>query len=288
VDDGSYSFTVVAAELPALLRATLPPGPPLLQASSQVSAGVSPDGQRLLLRRVVPGAAGQRDVRLSVAPFPAGPEAPVNLAGQLVNAFWTDSVTIATSTYSPTGLRLAQVDVRTGSVGNSLELPDSTVAAMGPLPRGWAWIPRTADRIIVQAGETRRETPKPAWYSSWNGVEASPDGGRLMLFGWGAATEDSVRFEVMPIGGGPPVPWFTSFAESATASWLEDGALLVAIWSAEQSVSLFKVRGPGQVEPLGRIPHPVNRLTVSGNLGRATIGWREYKGDAWMYRVVKP
>jgi hypothetical protein len=109
-----------------------------------------------------------------------------------------------------------------------------------------------------------------------------------MLYGWGAATEDSVRFEVMPTGGGPPVPWFTSFAESATASWLEDGALLVAIWSAEQSVSLFKVRGPGHVEPLGRIPHPVNRLTVSSNLARATIGWREYKGDAWMYRVVKP
>jgi len=64
--------------------------------------------------------------------------------------------------------------------------------------------------------------------------------------------------------------------------------LLVTLWSAEQTASLFRVRGPGKVEKLGQIPHAVNRLTVSADLQRATLMWREYHGDAWLYRVVKP
>lgn len=29
-------------------------------------------------------------------------------------------------------------------------------------------------------------------------------------------------------------------------------------------------------------------LSLSKDLPRATIMWREYRGDAWMYRVMKP
>jgi hypothetical protein len=288
VDDGSYAFTVVAVGVPDLLRGALPSGPPLMQASSQVGASVSPDGGRLLLRRVVPNAAGQRDVRLSVAPFPGGTESPVSISGQVQASTWADSVTLAASTQTSTGLRLALVDVRTGGTRNLLELPDSTIYSPSPLPTGWAWIPRTGDRVIIQEGGKRREIPKSPWHSALNGVAASPDGSRLMYYGWGAATEDTVRFDVMPAAGGTATPWFVSFGESGTANWLDDGSLLVMIWSAEESVSFFRVRGPGQVEPLGRVPHAAGRLTVSSNLERATLGWREYHGDAWLYRVVTP
>ncbi|HJR34228.1 MAG TPA: hypothetical protein VJ817_04720, partial [Gemmatimonadales bacterium] len=288
VDDGSYSFTVLALGVPELLRGKLPPGPPLMQASSQVSASISPDGGRLLLRRVVPNATGQQEQRLTVAPYPGGTEAPVNIAGQIVSALWTDSVTIAVGTYTTTGLRLAQVDVRTGSARNTMELPDSTLTFAYPLPAGWAWIPRTQDRIVVASGADRREIPKPAWFSALHQLGVSPDGTRLLVLGWNAATEDSIGVEVIPVAGGPSTPWYRSFAEGAFGDWLGDGSILVSVWSGEQSVSLFRVRGPSQVEPLGGIPHAVNRLTVSSDLKRATLAWRDYRGDAWLYRVVAP
>src|SRR5688572_24649750 len=48
VDDGSYSFSVIAATVSDLIKGTLPAGAPLtplMQASNRVSASVSPDGE---------------------------------------------------------------------------------------------------------------------------------------------------------------------------------------------------------------------------------------------------
>ena len=288
VDDGSYSFTTVAGGFRDLLHGKLPAGAPAAQGSSRVNVTVSPDGGRLLLTRSVPNANGQREMRVSVAPFPsATPETPVNISGQVVDAFWADSVSLVASTYTSKGRRLALIDVRTGAIRNPVEL-DSTIGGATPFRDGWAWIPRTGDRIILQEGEKRREIPKPAWYAGLIGAVISPDRSRLMFLGWNAATQDSMRLEVMPADGGPSTPWFTSFAEGAIADWLPDGSLLAIIWDAEEAASVYRVRGPGQVEKLGRIPHPVRAFSVSGDLARATMSWREYHGDAWLYRVVQP
>jgi hypothetical protein len=54
VDDGSYTFSVIAGSVADLLAGTVPAGAPLLQASNRVGALVSPDGSRLLMRRSVP------------------------------------------------------------------------------------------------------------------------------------------------------------------------------------------------------------------------------------------
>jgi hypothetical protein len=43
-----------------------------------------------------------------------------------------------------------------------------------------------------------------------------------------------------------------------------------------------------QEKSLGPLGHVSNIVSVSDDLERATIMWREYRGDAWMYRVVKP
>ena len=109
-------------------------------------------------------------------------------------------------------------------------------------------------------------------------VKPALDGSRLALQGWGAATEDTIRFAVVPTAGGPATPWFTSFAERAEADWLDDGSLLISIWDAEESASLFRVRAPGQVEKLGRIPYPVRGLSVSKNLARAAFFSRRSPG----------
>jgi tRNA A-37 threonylcarbamoyl transferase component Bud32 len=288
VDDGSYSFSVVAAKLSDLIQGTLPNGAPLMQASNRVAAAVSPDGQRLLLRRSVPGANGQDEARFSVAPFTGGSETPLNLSGNVIGARWFDSVTIVVRSLGGAGSRFTHVDVRSGATGRVFDLPDSTLAGVTSLPDGWAWIPKSRDRIIVEQGGKRHEIKKPAWFENIFDVESSPDGSRLLMIGWGASTSDTMRVDVVPTGGGTPVPWTRSFAENGAATWLADGSLAFMVWSGTDAVSVRQVTGPGQEKILGTVGHVASTISLSRDLQRATIGWQDYRGDAWMYRVVKP
>jgi hypothetical protein len=69
----------------------------------------------------------------------------------------------------------ALVDVRTGAERSALDLPDSIVTAVTPLPDGWAWIPKDRDRVIVEQDGQRHEIAKPAWFGMLTDVDASPD-----------------------------------------------------------------------------------------------------------------
>ena len=288
VDDGSYSYSVVAANLPELMQGKLPDGPPLMQASNGVTAAVSPDGVRLLLRRSVPGPSGKDEVRYSVAPFPGGAETPVRATGDVRAADWADSVTVIIMTLTPKGSRFVRADVRTGAaVGAAIELPDSAVSSIVALQDGWAWIPARRDRVIVEQGDKRHEIGKPAWIDALNQIDVSPDGSRLLMSGWGA-TNDTIGVYVVPVTGGAPVAWSRSFAEGGYASWLSDGSIMFPVWSSSDAVSLRQLVGPAQEKLLGSIGHVATWLTVSRDLQRATVMWRDYRGDAWMYRVVKP
>ena len=288
VDDGSYAHSVVATTLPELLQGKLPAGAPLIQASNTVSASVSPDGMRLLTRRTVPAAKGVDEVRLSVMPFAGGPEQPLNVTGTPYSSNWADSVTVVVSTLTPSGTRLTALDVRTGATGRTITLADSGRVRSTLLRNGWAWITSRHDKIVVEQDGHRHEIAMPKWFSSLAGLQASADGSRLAVIGWGSATSDTLRVDVVPTAGGPSAAWFRSFGEQGTVRWLADGALGIAIWSGPEAVSLFKLTGPDQVQRLGAIPHIATQLDYSEDLKRVTVGWAEYRGDAWMYRVVKP
>ena len=93
---------------------------------------------------------------------------------------------------------------------------------------------------------------------------------------------------VVPVAGGTPQRWAQSFAEQGGFWWLTDGSILLAAWLGQQSVSLFKVKAAGQVESLGAVPHVASFTSFSADLRRATLQWRDYRGDAWLYRVVAP
>ena len=54
------------------------------------------------------------------------------------------------------------------------------------------------------------------------------------------------------------------------------------------AVTIYKVSAAGQQTTVAAVPHVANTLSVSRDLKRATIGWIDYHGDAWMYRVVRP
>jgi tRNA A-37 threonylcarbamoyl transferase component Bud32 len=288
VDDGSYSFSVIAASLSDILKGTLPNAPPLVQASNRVLGLVSPDGQRLLIRRSVPTPKGGDDVRLSIAPYPGGTEAAVNATGRVVSARWADSVSVAVYSMTGAGPQLALIDTRTGTSSHVMQLADSAIADAAALPNGWAWIPGTRDRVIVEQNGTRREIAKAPWYAALIRVDASTDGARLLTVGWNATTSDTLRLDVVPVAGGAPVEWARHFAEDGMASWLADGSIALTVWGGTDAATMYQAAGPGQEKTLGPLAHVSNVVSVSDDLQRATITWREYRGDAWMYRVVKP
>lgn len=58
------------------------------------------------------------------------------------------------------------------------------------------------------------------------------------------------------------------------------------MWATDESAAVWRIRGPGQAVAMGRIPVPIGGLSVSGDGARAAYWWREYRGDAWLYRVV--
>ncbi|MDF2770514.1 MAG: protein kinase [Geminicoccaceae bacterium] len=286
VDDGSYTFSVIAAPLPDLLKGTVPSGAPLMQASSRVGALVSPDGQLLLMRKTVGGPSGGTEVRLSVTPFGGGPETPLNATGNVVAAAWADSVSVGIFSHTASGARLERVNARSGTASQALTLADSAIASATALPDGWAWVPASRDRIVVEQNGRRHEIAKPAWYAGVFHVDAAPDGSRLLMVGW-APSGDTLGLDVVPTAGGSPVAWSRSFGENATAVWLADRSVAFVVWSSVDAAAVRKVTGPGQEELLGPIAHVANGISLSRDLQRATVMWRDYRGDAMMYRVVK-
>jgi len=94
--------------------------------------------------------------------------------------------------------------------------------------------------------------------------------------------------DVVPVAGGAAVEWTRTFAEDGAATWLADGTIAFTVWSSTDAATLRQVTGPGQAKSLGALGHVANAISLSEDLARATIMWREYRGDAWMYRVVKP
>jgi hypothetical protein len=288
VDDGSYTFSVAAGPLADLISGKIGDGAPLMQASNRVGAQISPDGARLLMRRSVPTSNGGDDLRYSIAPYGGGAETPLNLSGHVVAAQWDDSVTVAIRALTPTGSHLSRVDVRTGAAASGgIDVPDSVLTSFVALPNGWAWIPTKPDRVVVMQGGARREIAKPSWFDSFMQVAGTPDGSRLAVLGWGTSG-DSIRVDVVPSSGGPTTEWSRSFAETGAVTWLGNESLAFTVWSGSDAADVRQVSGPNHVKTLGALGHVAATLSVSRDLQRATIGWRDYRGDAWMYRVVKP
>ncbi|MBK5189725.1 MAG: PD40 domain-containing protein, partial [Gemmatimonadaceae bacterium] len=124
MDEGTYEFSVWALDLADVLKARYPEDRRVAHASSPVSAVVSPDGARLLVRRNVPTGGGHAEVRYTLMDFAGGAESPLGGAGHPVVVFWTDSVTLAVERQTAHGLHLAQMDVRTNAVRNEMDLPD--------------------------------------------------------------------------------------------------------------------------------------------------------------------
>ncbi len=289
VDDGSDELTVFASTFAGLLRGELPVGPPLLQASTPVSAQVSPDGERLTLVRRIPAADGVLESRFTIRPFAGGAESPIAVEGRMLGIGWVDSSSVGVMSHLSEGKsRYSVIDVRTNRVLRSREFSGVRPVAITVLPDGWAWIPVTADRIVIERGAAQREIPKPSWFSQLVQLSVSPDGTRLLYAGWAASTEDTLGVDVVPIDGGAPVRWISAFSEFGNARWLSDGSLLFSNWIGTEKLTLFQVTAPGQVKSLGAVPRRVSSMGVDRELRNVVFGWQESRTDAFVYRVAKP
>lgn len=288
VDDGSYTFSVVAASVAELLSGKAFDAAPVLQASNAVNASASPDGARLLLRRSVPSASGGDELRFSIRSFEGGAETPLNLVGNVKAATWIDSVTVGVHSLTPTGSRFTRTDVRTNATSMQVDEKDSTIVGYTALPDGWAWIPGKSDRVIIERGGKRSEILKPSWFDTFYQVDATDDGSKLAIAGWNAATNDTVGVVVFPTGGGQSETWVRAFGEQGVVGWMSDGSLAFALWMTSDAVTLQQYTAPVQSKSLGTVAHVARTISLSGDLKRGTVMWRDYRGDSWMYRVVKP
>ena len=70
-------------------------------------------------------------------PFEGGAETQVATRSDAREAGWIDSTTLIVGGQSDSGMHAALIDVRTGTVVRSLDLPDSLIVDLVALPDGW-------------------------------------------------------------------------------------------------------------------------------------------------------
>ena len=101
-------------------------------------------------------------------------------------------------------------------------------------------------------------------------------------------TSDSLKVSVAPLDGGDPVLWTTMACCPYRVQWLKDGSILLVLEQDSARRCSFELRGPGQVERLGRFA-PLEwhawGVSVSEDLKRAEITRGNSQSDLWMWRV---
>ena len=288
LDDGTSEFGVWALQFPAALQGEFADSDRRSKSTTRVGAQVSPDGSRLLMGRNLPSASGRSERRFTVLPFKGGSETQLSTRSDVRGARWIDSVTVAFTSPTAAGIQVGLIDVRTGAPGPSVDIPDSLAVGVSRLPDGWAWVPSSADKVIVDRGGKKIEIPRPAWFGELTDLDVDPAGTRLVLVGWNAGTFDSLGVAVVPVDGGTPVFWAAAAAERGSARFLGDGSVLFAPWDTPESIVFYRLSGSGKEERLGKVPRSVAGITVSDDLKRAVVIESDYHGDAYMSRIVRP
>jgi len=292
LDEGSSEYTTWNLDTRDALRGAFAEDHRLLRSTTPVLMDITRDGSRVLIRRTG-GVSGGGD-QLTVAPFGGGNEIPIPLSGSLFG--WAmdpavDSQAVALGEKAAAGVRLTTIDLRTGARRGQFAIADSAVVDFAVLPDGgWVWIPADGRSIRVQrrGDAAPKSFPVPGWYINARGVTAAPDGKAVAIIGYDAATYDSLGLSVMSLADGKVTRWAAIFGESSYLRWLPDGSILFTVWETQETATPYRLRGPRLSERLGTVPRPVTSFGASSDLRRAVVVTREYHGDAWMSRVVRP
>ena len=287
MDEGTLEFGVWATDIASIAQGRLTNDARIARASNNVSASMSPDGGRILLRRVVPTTGQHTDVQYGVRSYGSDAETPLAITGTALRARWADSVTVGVVSRVAGAIHMALVDVRTGVARNDLTLTDSTLVDAGRIAGGWAWIPSSRDRIVIDQAGKRREIKQPAWYGGLFSIVSDSASGRIFVTGFNRATSDTLGVAAINVADGSATQWASMFAEDGAIQLLSGGDLFLAMHRTQESLDLFRISGPGKSQLLGSPPRPLLGVSASADLKRAVAFDRDYHADAWMYNVVR-
>ena len=287
MDEGTLEFGAWATDLASIAQGKLANEARIARASNNVTASVSPDGGRLLFRRVVPTTGQHTDVQYSVRPYGGDAETPLAITGTALKARWADSVTVGVVSRVAGAVHMGLVDVRTGAVRNDLTLTDSTVVDAARIAGGWAWIPPSRDRIVVDQNGKRREIKQPAWYGGLFSIISDTAAGRVLITGFNRATADTLGVAAINLADGSATQWASLFAEDGAIQLLSGGDVFLSMHRTQESLDLYRISGPGRSQLLGSPPRPLVGVSTSADLKRAVAFDRDYHADAWMYNVVR-
>jgi hypothetical protein len=288
--EGVAEFDVLVGDFHEQMNGGLARDRSVLHSTVAPRVFMSTDGGRLLIGRVDGSSNGEWRWNVTSASGGGGPESTISGGGVGSVGFFTDSNTIEMRERGPEGWRLSLIDVRTNARRAVFTVPDSTVDDFSALPGGgWAWLSPDGRSIAVRpagAAATRR-IPLSPWYLRALAMSASIDGGKLAVVGWSAPSGDSIGLSVLSVSDGSESHWSTVFGEGANVLWLTDGSVMLYNQATNDTYTLQRIRGPGQIEQLGAIPRPIVGVSVSRDLRRMSIVARDRHGDAWSMRVVK-
>jgi serine/threonine protein kinase len=285
IDEGTAQFDTWAASLDDVLHNRLADDRRVVHAFNSAFADVSPDGARLLYRRVEVTPQGDQEERFSVGPFAGGSESPLPFTDPIDYAGWMDSVSVAISAERHGVTSFDVVDVRNGATRNHQEVK-GTVYSWTPLPDGWAWQTELR-RFTVERKGQERVYDLPRRLAALQDLESSPARADRLFVEVLNTARDSVALEAVNLDDGSFTRWFAAPAVRAQFRVLADGTLFVEMYRTQSTLDLYHVTAPGTAHLLGRAPRPGSTVTVSDDLKRATVSTSESHADAWMYRVVK-
>ncbi len=287
--DGTAKHDLWALSLSDALRGRFTANP-RLSSTSSIQAVPSPDGSRFLLRRLVASTAGER-VAFAVVPLAGGAEVvhvpPAEVNGNVFG--WTpDGTSFWYVEHERGAWRFVTADSRTGTRLGAFAVSDATVRDADPLGGGgWAWIAQSVVELRVQQPGERepRTLALPEGVARAFGVSASPYDARLATFGWNA-TGDSILVHVISLSEGRATRWAAFFGEGMHGVfWLADGSILIAVAETQGSATVYRIRGPGQIERVGTVPRPIEGFGVSRDGRRVLIRTVESRDDIWLARL---
>ena len=286
--EGSTDRDVWALEFSSLLRGDFKPEKRLLR----ISTGMEPTSRLTEAGSWCNGYSRcrQRAARCRSFHSREASRHPCPSRGKLQGGGWVDSLTVKLVEEEAGKLRSVLVDVRTGERRDEVKTTGSAMTNYAVLSNGtFVWFPEDRHSIrVARPGDVApRVFPMPAWYARLEDVNALRGDLDVGFFGTNASG-DSLRFSVLSLTEGKAVPWATMLGEYAYFFGLRDGSVLLAVMHPEDVFTLYRLRGPGQIERMGTIPHSVRMISVSEDMKRATVMVREYHFDAFSWRVVRP
>jgi serine/threonine protein kinase len=285
MDEGVYDYNAWALDFGDLMKGNFPENRRIIHASTAAYPQISPDGERVLIRRVVPRGGERAERRYTVVPFLGGQETEVPASGNPIFAKWVDSVTVALKTQRAGALSYTLVDVRNGAQRRTIQIPDSIVTDFAALRNGWVWVPVGAQSVVLNVAGKSTTYPKPAGLFRILGVFADEARDGIFMLG-STSNRDFLILYRLDLRDGSITEWGKLRSGSADVTVLDDGSILITLAETANTRTLFLFRGPGIPKKLGVVPRPVDNVSVSSDLKRAIALFVDYHADAWMSKVV--